>query len=122
MMEKKEIGEAGERAAREYLEKTGYRIVDTNFRTRTGEIDIIAYDSTVLVFVEVKTRRSKRFGTPAEAVDWKKQKKIKKTALTYLAKNRLFYGNIRFDIVEVVIEGSEIKKICLIKDAFQAVE
>lgn len=121
MVSRKRIGEIGEVAARRYLETIGYRIVDTNFRTRVGEIDLIAYDDAVLAFIEVKTRRNTRCGSPGEAVDWKKRKKINKVALVYMSKNRLFDRQVRFDVVEIIIENNHIKLISLIKDAFQTV-
>jgi putative endonuclease len=121
MTSKKAIGEVGERAAADYLEKVGYRIVDKNYRTRVGEIDIVAYDGQVLAFVEVKSRSNTRYGTPAEAVGTRKQKKLISVALLYISRNRPYYSNIRFDVVEVIIDRDRINKICLIKDAFRGI-
>ncbi|MBA1333838.1 MAG: Endonuclease [Firmicutes bacterium] len=121
MASKKEIGDIGERAARSYIEGIGYNILDVNYRSKYGEIDIVAYDGTTLAFIEVKSRRSTRYGTPGEAVDWNKQKRMIKTAMAYLSQNRTFYSQLRFDVVEVIIKEKEIKQVRLIKDAFQSV-
>jgi putative endonuclease len=115
------IGNIGERAARVYLESIGYKIIDMNYSTKFGEIDIVAYDGTILAFIEVKSRRSTRYGSPGEAVDRNKQKKLIRTALAYIAKNKTFYSQIRFDVVEVIIGDKEVKQIRLIKDAFQTI-
>lgn len=117
----RKMGEIGEKAARDYLERLGYRIIDTNFRTRIGEIDLVAYDGNILAFIEVKTRSSSRYGTPGEAIDWKKQRKLNKLALLYLSKNRVLYSQIRFDAVEVIVRDEQVRRIHLIKDAFQTV-
>jgi len=121
MVSSKEIGQLGEEAAKKHLQRIGYRIIDTNFSSRMGEIDIIAYDDTVLAFIEVKARKNTRYGTPGQAVDWKKQKKIYKAAMTYLSRNKLFYNQVRFDVIEIIIKENIIKQIRLIKDAFQPV-
>jgi putative endonuclease len=121
MASKKMIGNIGERAARVYLESIGYKIIDMNYSTKFGEIDIVAYDGTILAFIEVKSRRSTRYGSPGEAVDRNKQKKLIRTALAYIAKNKTFYSQIRFDVVEVIIGDKEVKQIRLIKDAFQTI-
>lgn len=121
MTSKKEIGDIGEKAARSYIEGIGYNIINANYRSKYGEIDIIAYDGTTLAFIEVKSRRGTRYGTPGEAVDWNKQKRMIKTAMSYLSQNKTFYGQLRFDVVEVIIKDKEIKQVRLIKDAFQSV-
>ena len=72
-------GDIGENIAKEYLKSIGYRIVKTNFKNAIGEIDIIAYDEDVLVFAEVKYRKTAQFGLPREAVNYTKQKKIHAT-------------------------------------------
>jgi len=96
------LGRAGEKAVREYLEKAGYCILETNYRNRYGEIDIIAENEDILVFVEVKTRSAKNCGIPEEAVDFRKQERIRKLALDYLCgKRSKFYGEIRFDVAAV---------------------
>lgn len=101
-MQKKELGQLGEKAAQRYLrEEKGYRIRCCNYRSRVGEIDIIAEDGSVLVFVEVKTRTSSEFGRPCEAVERHKRRKITRIADNYLARYQLWERPCRFDVVEV---------------------
>ena len=83
----KESGRNGEDLAVDFLIQKGYRILQRNFRFEHGEIDIVADDRGVLVFVEVKARRTKQFGEPEEAVSIRKRKQIRKTALGYLFRN-----------------------------------
>lgn len=99
-----ELGELGEKLAKRFLEERGYTIVCQNFRTKQGEIDIIARDKDkIIVFVEVKTRTSLEFGNPAEAVDKNKMRHIINTARYYLHINKLEDNTMRFDIIEVSI-------------------
>lgn len=113
------LGAAGEAEAARYLEKQGYKIVTRNFRGRFGEIDIIAKDRDVLVFVEVKTRSQGSLGTPEEAVTPRKIARITKAAAEYMAANERATSdvNVRFDVVGVTSEAGSIK-CTLIKDAF----
>lgn len=96
----KNLGDFGEKAAAEYLENTGYVILKCNYRTPFGEIDIIAKDGDVLVFVEVKTRSSVKYGLPSEAIDKNKREHLIKSAEEYLRK---FPEDceMRFDAIEV---------------------
>ncbi|MBQ7959989.1 MAG: YraN family protein [Clostridia bacterium] len=93
-------GECGETAAVEYLKKKKYKIIERNFSAKTGEIDIIAQKGEDLVFVEVKTRSSEKFGTPAQAVTYYKKRNFVNTAKWYLVSHPTEL-NIRFDIIEV---------------------
>lgn len=93
-------GQCGEDAAADFLKKNKYKIIQRNYKNKIGEIDIIAKHKEDLVFVEVKTRSSEKFGTPAEAVTYYKKQKIVNTAKVYLMKNPTDM-NIRFDIIEV---------------------
>ena len=92
-------GACGEDAACSFLKKKKYKIIERNFRCSGGEIDIIAQKGEDLVFVEVKTRASDKFGTPAEAVTYYKKQNMVKTAKVYLMQNPTDM-NIRFDIIE----------------------
>ncbi|HIE17798.1 MAG TPA: YraN family protein, partial [Dehalococcoidia bacterium] len=83
-MKRKELGAAGEKLARDFLKKKGYRIRDTNFRCREGEIDIIARKKDHLVFVEVRTRSTTAFGSPEESVTLAKKEKLISAALSYI--------------------------------------
>jgi len=98
-------GALGESAACAALEKARCVILERNYRRPYGEIDIIAREKQTIVFVEVKTRASLRYGRPAEAVNRAKQLKIMRTALCYLAENGLEDAAVRFDIIEVMPEG-----------------
>ena len=110
---KKFLGRAGEKRAVDFLKQKGYTVVETNFKTHIGEIDIIAKDNGVTVFVEVKTRSSDAFGQPSEAVNRKKQEKYFIVASEYLRKMHILDTPSRFDVVE--IENGQINHII---DAF----
>jgi putative endonuclease len=101
------VGRFGERLAADHLEAAGLEILSRNWRCREGEVDIVARDGTVLVFVEVKTRSSRAFGTPAEAVDRTKSARIRQLALRWIMAQRelgepAFWASVRFDVVSVV--------------------
>lgn len=125
---RKETGALGERETLDFLEARGYRLVDTNVRPlggmARGEIDVIAWDGEYLVFCEVKTRRTAlgKQGTPAEAVDARKQKQLTRLALAYLGRHDLDDVPCRFDVVEVVRCPSRPTQIRLLRDAFPAAE
>ena len=110
---KKLLGRIGENKATNHLKKLGYTILDRNFTTRVGEIDIIASDGEFIVFVEVKTRKDDSFGAPSEAVTKQKMVKYYKVATEYLIKNAIDNLPVRFDVIEV-----EKGKINHIIDAF----
>lgn len=103
-MNKRAIGSAYEQKAILYLMSIGYDIIEHNYYSRFGEIDIIAVDNQTYVFIEVKYRTSHSFGKPYEAVDYNKQKHMMKTAVTYCKKYKLFNHNLRFDIVDILVE------------------
>ena len=120
MHNNKLLGTYGEQAAISYLESQDYKILQKNYRCKLGEIDIIAADGDTMVFVEVKTRRTEKFGQPCDSVDYRKQNKIVKTALCYISQRNLTDWMSRFDVVEVLIGIDEnIKSIRLIKNAFE---
>lgn len=111
---KRAAGAKGERAAGAFLERQGYEILAYNFRCRMGEIDIVARDGNYLVFVEVKYRKSEKWGSPFEAVDRRKQRIISKVAAYYCYKNGCGETTpCRFDVAAVL--GDEIQ---VIKNAF----
>lgn len=109
-------GTLGETIAKDYLIENGYRIVEKNYRTKVGEIDLIAEKDNILVFVEVKSRSTTDFGLPYEAVNRKKINRIIKASLVYVKQNG--YGNhqIRYDIIEVFL--SRDRRINHIENAF----
>lgn len=100
MENKRRIGSEYEQRAEQYLMEKGYRILERNFRNRMGEIDIIASQKGVMVFCEVKYRTSSAFGSPLEAVDWRKQNQIRKVAQFYLmCHGRSEWTPCRFDVI-----------------------
>ena len=112
------LGKFGEDLARERLEDLGYRILKTNYRCPLGEIDLVARDGDVVVFVEIKTRKNESLGQVKEAVNRKKQTKISKVALAYMKSNNLWGSKARFDVVAIrLIDGK--KEIEIIRNAFE---
>lgn len=98
---RKKLGAAGEELAARHLENQGYQILARNYRTPLGELDLVARHQGYLVFVEVKTRRSSRFGTPQEAVHLTKQEKLRTLAAYYLEQQGCQDAYVRFDVVAV---------------------
>ncbi len=120
-MDRASIGRRGEDEAALFLESKGYKVLERNYRCRYGEIDIVARDGKTVVFVEVKTRGSDRFGAPVDSVDARKQKKILLTSQFYIESNRLFDSDLRFDVVGIEMNGGKIA-FELVKNAFEAAE
>src|SRR5881396_2554209 len=112
------LGKLGEDLACEELQRRGYRIVDRRFRTRCGELDIIARDGGVLVFVEVRARSSGSFGTPFDSVTWQKQHRLSRMAAAYLFQKRLPDIACRFDVVGVTGTAGGPLKIEVVRNAF----
>lgn len=103
---RKAIGNSGEARAQEYLKKCGYEIVETNFRTRSGEIDIIAAKEDLIVFVEVKTLPSGNAELLARELNRNKQKRIVETAKYFLSTNRKYSNSyVRLDVVVIDMPG-----------------
>ena len=107
----RQVGIFGQKLAADFLRQKKYQIEAENFRAREGEIDIIAAKDGQLVFVEVKTRLSNRFGLPEEAVSESKLEKMRQTALKYLELKQLNHDNYRFDIVAIEIDKAQKKAI-----------
>lgn len=106
-MYNKKVGSFGEMLALRYLENSNYKILDRNFNTSYGEIDIIAKEKNEYVFIEVKTRTSKKYGRPAEAVNLKKEKHIQNASKIYIYKHKLENKYIRYDIIEIYFIDKE---------------
>ncbi len=111
------FGERSENLAVWYLKKNGYKIIEQNYRNRMGEIDIIAREKKTIVFVEVKSRRSIRYGSPKWAVTPKKQRKISMVALYYLKATKQSDAKARFDVVAITSNRDE-PQIEIVKNAF----
>lgn len=98
---KQVLGKKGEKIAEQYLKTKGYKLVARNYRCPLGELDLIALDRRVIVFIEVKTRTGHRFGTPIEAVEFRKQQKMIRVAQYFLSEKRLHQREARFDVVGI---------------------
>jgi len=109
-----EVGATGEDRAVDHLVRAGYRIVERNYKCKLGELDVIARDDGVLVFVEVRSRRSAEFGSALDAVNWHKRKKVTRVAMGYLAHRKPRFVEARFDVI--AITGHELVHI---KDAWR---
>lgn len=115
---RRELGALGERLAKDYLEKHGYYIRETNFRCPLGEIDIVAEHGDQLVFVEVRTRRSQKFGTPEESITPAKGKRLIDLATTYIQAHEDQPLSWRIDVVVVEIgPGQAVSRLELIQNA-----
>lgn len=116
----RDIGILGEALAEKYIKNQGYIVIEKNFRCKIGEIDIVGKDKEHITFIEVKSRYNKDFGSPAEAVNYYKQRKLYKTAEFYIMKNKLYNFTFRFDVIEILLKlESNRYELRLIKDAFQ---
>jgi len=118
--EKDILGERGEAAALAEIERAGYKILDLNWMAATsggGELDIVALDGDVLVFIEVKTRTDDEMGSPLEAITRSKRRKIARAASAYLMENRVEDRDCRFDVVGVTFDAG--RPVCeVVRDAF----
>lgn len=97
------IGKVGEDLAVKYLEKLGYKVIERNFECRQGEIDIIALDKNEIIFIEVKTRTSIKFGIPIDAVNEIKQRHLLKAVKYYLYSRNLENEFVRIDVIEIYL-------------------
>ena len=113
----KALGQKGEELVVAYLERSGYTILERNWRCERGELDIVAKEGSVLVFVEVKTRRSTRCGTAQEAVDARKQKKLRHLAHQFIHTTSTTAAQYRFDVVAVNVNATE-NTVTHIRNAF----
>lgn len=103
----KRLGDAGEDFAAKTLEDMGYVILERKYRTKMGEIDLIATRDGVLHFIEVKTRTGDEFGYPSDAVTESKQSNIRRVSDAYLAKRRLMWRSVSLDVIEVTFNMIE---------------
>lgn len=117
---KKEKGNQGERLAEDYLLKQGYEILARQYRSRFGEIDLVARQGRIICFVEVKARYSDEFGSPFEAVSPAKQRKLQKMALWYLQEHKALDVDARFDVVGIDYVNREQPRVELLQNAFDA--
>ena len=115
----KGLGTLGESIAEQHLIESGYRILDKNFRVRSGELDIVASDSSgVLVFIEVKTSQGYFAGDPVEWITLKKQRQLYKMALMYCSTKSIEDIPMRFDVITVVFQKNKQSTVNHIQNAF----
>jgi putative endonuclease len=112
------LGRRGERIAERHLRRQGYLILERNFRGAGAEIDLIAMDGETLVFVEVKTRRTAETGMPQEAVNYYKQRHLRRAGEVYAQSRRAHDRPMRFDVVAILEDGGGHRHLELLKDAF----
>jgi putative endonuclease len=114
---RRQLGDAGEDLAAAALKKQGYKILERNYVTPLGEIDLIARQGKTIIIIEVKTRKTLRFGSPQEAVSAAKQAKLRRLANYYLKQQRLGEVPVRFDVVAITVAAAG-PQIEIITDAF----
>jgi len=112
------LGRAGEERAVKHLTSLGYEVIERNYRCHHGEIDIVARDGSTLVFIEVKTRRSREFGSGSEAVGNPKRKKIIQCAQEYIVLRNCEDVDARYDVVEVYFQDGQPVTVEVVKGAF----
>ncbi len=115
------LGRQSEALAAAYLRSQGYEILETNYRGRRGEIDIVARYQQIIIFVEVKGRRSLNYGLPEESITPEKRRRLSQTALEWLKRNKGLEALVRFDVVTIVWEDHG-PRINHIQNAFQVSE
>jgi putative endonuclease len=113
------FGQEGEAEAERYLRRKGYRIVARNLRTTLGELDLVAEDGPVLVFIEVKARRTGEFGGAIHAVHCQKQQKLIRLATQFLAQHHWTDRSCRFDVILLESTGTAVLKVEHIQNAFE---
>ena len=116
----KEIGTYGENIAKDFLITNGYKILDMNYRNKHGEIDIICKLNNIIIFCEIKSRYTNSFGSPIESVTYYKQKQIINLSQFYIIRNKLFNYDIRYDIIEIILNNINASyTLNHVKDAFR---
>jgi putative endonuclease len=115
---RRRLGNAGEDAVAAWYETAGYRVIDRNWRCRDGELDVVVISGDTLVFCEVKTRASTRFGVPVEAVTATKQRRLRMLAARWLAEHNVRRRTLRFDVASVMRGTDGQLTIEVVEDAF----
>ena len=119
-MDRQEVGRLGEKLAQRFLKRRGYRVRETNFHCRGGEIDVVAQQRDCLVFIEVRTKSSLDFGTPEESITRAKKEKLIASALTYVDTHQNLPSSWRIDVVAIEIDDKgKAKRIELIENAIE---
>jgi putative endonuclease len=115
---RKELGRQGEERAAKYLQQHGYKILQRNYYTRYGELDIVCQKQGEIVFVEVKTRKSMCYGYPEESITYRKIQHLKKAAMIYLNELSNPFRGLRFDVITILIDQQGREKLNHIENAF----
>lgn len=115
---RQQFGEIGERVAERWLRRQGWRIVQRRFQNARRDIDLVAEREGVVAFVEVKARRGKGFGGPVEAVGWRKQRELTRSALVWIDRYGRPSEAYRFDVIGVLVQGQAVR-VRHVPDAFQ---
>jgi putative endonuclease len=119
-MDRQQVGKLGEKAAQKFLKKRGYRIRETGFRCRRGEIDIVAQKKDCLAFVEVRTKSNLDFGTPEESITQAKKERLIASALTYTTSRQNLPSLWRIDVIAIELDDKgKTKRIELIENAVE---
>lgn len=117
-MKRRELGIRGEKIARDFLEQNGYKIIETNYRCPEGEMDIVAQTGDILVFVEVRTKTSWKFGTPEESITLQKMKRLNDVAAHYGQHRENLPSSWRIDVLAIQMEkNGKLSRIELIENA-----
>ena len=111
------LGRVGERVAERWLERHGWRIIDRRFRNGRRDIDLVAEREGLVAFVEVKTRSGEGFGDPVEAVHWRKQRELVRSADVWIDRHGPPGANYRFDVLGVIVDGNRVR-VRHVEDAF----
>ncbi|HVE78565.1 MAG TPA: YraN family protein [Gemmatimonadaceae bacterium] len=111
------LGVVGERVAERWLGRLGWQVLERRFRSGRRDIDLVARQDATVVFVEVKARRSPRFGGPVEAVGWRKRRELSRSARVWIDRNGVAGDAYRFDVIGVLIEAGRVR-VRHVRDAF----
>jgi putative endonuclease len=111
------FGEIGERVAERWLRRKGWRVVQRRFRNGHRDIDLVVERDGLIAFVEVKARNGTEFGLPVEAVNWRKQRELSRSAHVWIERHGRPEDSYRFDVVGVLVEGSTVR-VRHVEDAF----
>ena len=116
--ERRAVGQSGEDAAAAWYEAAGYQVLDRNWRVREGELDLVVRGTGTIAFCEVKTRRGDAFGTPAEAVTFRKQQRLRLLAGRWLGDHAAAGATLRFDVASVRPDGRGGWEVDVLTNAF----
>lgn len=119
-MKRRETGALGEKVAGAFLENNGYEIIEKNYRCAEGEVDIIATQGNTLVFIEVRTKRNRQYGSPEESITLVKSERLRGLAERYMQEQEKTKVNWRIDLVAIEMErGNRVKRIEIIENAVE---